>query len=288
MASNQSRPYQDEEWLREKYVDDGVTPGEMADECDVTKESIFRWLEIYGLRRRESKPEPLTRDCEHCGEKFEYPPSREGRKKYCSKKCKHESQKERKDSTCEACGETFTTRPCEIRKFCSPACNGQANRNRVTLSCKECGSEYEVIASEAEGSSFCSRECQFNHGTVELECESCGESFERQRNLVGRSGRDFCTQECFREWSKKEGWGKYQGDNLPMRGAYWNQQRDRALSRDGYECQGCGASESLTVHHIRRRRTFDSESEAHALTNLVTLCRPCHGRRESSSSPGTA
>lgn len=47
------------------------------------------------------------------------------------------------------------------------------------------------------------------------------------------------------------------------------------LERDNYVCQQCGAIENLAVHHI------DRDKQNSELSNLVTLCRSCHGRNHS-------
>ena len=43
----------------------------------------------------------------------------------------------------------------------------------------------------------------------------------------------------------------------------------QAKLRDGMKCQQCGARSPLQVHHTKGMKS-------HALSNLVTLCRPCH------------
>jgi len=78
-----------------------------------------------------------------------------------------------------------------------------------------------------------------------------------------------------------------QGD----RGPNWEQQRNRARSRDGHRCRHCSAPERPSrahhVHHIQPFRTFgyvrgenDKYLEANRLENLVTLCPSCHRRVE--------
>jgi predicted HNH restriction endonuclease len=37
---------------------------------------------------------------------------------------------------------------------------------------------------------------------------------------------------------------------------------------------------SLEVHHLTPVREFDDPLDAHDLSNLVTLCRPCHKELE--------
>ncbi len=71
-------------------------------------------------------------------------------------------------------------------------------------------------------------------------------------------------------------------------GPNWAAQRRKALERDDFRCQVCGASGGdLHVHHIRPFRDFDyvrGENEnyryANEIDNLVTLCPSCHQRAE--------
>jgi 5-methylcytosine-specific restriction endonuclease McrA len=50
--------------------------------------------------------------------------------------------------------------------------------------------------------------------------------------------------------------------------------RRAALARDGYACRECGSRDDLTVHHVVALRDGGHPT---ALTNLLTLCRRCHG-----------
>lgn len=53
MGTNQDRPYQSEAWLRQKYVDERLTLHAMADECGVSHPTISRWMDKYGIERRD-------------------------------------------------------------------------------------------------------------------------------------------------------------------------------------------------------------------------------------------
>jgi 5-methylcytosine-specific restriction endonuclease McrA len=44
------------------------------------------------------------------------------------------------------------------------------------------------------------------------------------------------------------------------------------LERDGWRCQGCGATQRLQVHHKQFRSHSGDDSEE----NLITLCDRCH------------
>ena len=73
-------------------------------------------------------------------------------------------------------------------------------------------------------------------------------------------------------WSWKGGVAKL------GRGAGWTgSSRRHVKARDGYKCAGCGKREqdlifNLSIHHI------DFNRYNHKFTNLVSLCRSCHGR----------
>jgi 5-methylcytosine-specific restriction endonuclease McrA len=46
----------------------------------------------------------------------------------------------------------------------------------------------------------------------------------------------------------------------------------QVLERDGWQCQSCGSSRHLQVHHRKfRSRLGDDTAE-----NLITLCADCH------------
>jgi len=77
--------------------------------------------------------------------------------------------------------------------------------------------------------------------------------------------------------------GVWRSDAIEDYGPNWPEQRRRALERDGYRCQRCGAPHDprrpLQVHHIRPFRTFGyvpgentAYLEANRLENLITLC----------------
>lgn len=79
-----------------------------------------------------------------------------------------------------------------------------------------------------------------------------------------------------------------EGDGSPSYQGGWDTARKTALERDDYECQDCGRTDDeqrdaygcgLNVHHKKRYRTFDDPEQAHKLSNLITLCQPCHTRR---------
>lgn len=57
-------------------------------------------------------------------------------------------------------------------------------------------------------------------------------------------------------------------------GPDWPRIRDLILERDGHQCQACGSTVDLVVHHIWPLRDWGT----HDPENLVTLCPTCHHR----------
>lgn len=51
--------------------------------------------------------------------------------------------------------------------------------------------------------------------------------------------------------------------------------RNKVLERDSWRCQECASAENLQVHHMKSRRELGGDT----MTNLITLCAICHGKR---------
>ena len=62
-----------------------------------------------------------------------------------------------------------------------------------------------------------------------------------------------------------------------IRSARWKGVRLEAKRRDGWKCVQCGEQGRLEVDHIIPVRT--APERAYDLTNLQTLCVPCHSRK---------
>jgi 5-methylcytosine-specific restriction endonuclease McrA len=57
----------------------------------------------------------------------------------------------------------------------------------------------------------------------------------------------------------------------------WKQARAAARQRDGERCTNCGSTYRLQVHH---KVPLSKGGERYALSNLTTLCDPCHRKAE--------
>ncbi|GGM52535.1 homing endonuclease associated repeat-containing protein [Haloarcula argentinensis] len=126
---------------------------------------------------------------------------------------------------------------------------------------------------------------------VEVECDQCGKTFERPKCHLERdwTTHTFCSETCHGNWRE----GRIVGPEHPQfnpnshdeYGVNWEECRSRAIQRDGGKCVRCGVSHDkhreqtgrdLHVHHIVPRTEFDDMKRANRLSNLVTLCAPCH------------
>lgn len=61
------RAYRDEEWLREKYVDEGLNSPQIGEMCGVSQKTVTRWLRKHDIETRgpnrgvnDDKPRPYT------------------------------------------------------------------------------------------------------------------------------------------------------------------------------------------------------------------------------------
>ena len=70
-------------------------------------------------------------------------------------------------------------------------------------------------------------------------------------------------------------------------GSNWGEVRWSIYQRDDFQCRLCDATpvvtsttDGLDVHHITPASEFDSRAEMNDPSNLITLCKSCHGKHE--------
>lgn len=180
--------------------------------------------------------------------------------------------------------------------------------NYITLDCDWCGKSFERVRTEYEryDNHFCSNDCRYEWTEAEnghwddshyvtRECDWCETQFERIKSWDELNERSFCGYDCANQWMN----ANWQGEDAPQweggyrhnqfRGRDWTERRQQVLERDDYECQSCGMDDadhieevgcSLDIHHIVPQREFDDPENAHALDNLVALCKSCHQSHE--------
>lgn len=111
------------------------------------------------------------------------------------------------------------------------------------------------------------------------QCRVCDKAIWSQP----KKKRQFCSITC-----SNVGTRLFSAERNIKRGTYkkyygpsWLSQRRLARERDGFGCQMCKVSEveygmELSVHHIKPFVLFSSSEEANQLSNLLSVCEPCH------------
>ena len=247
---------------------------DIAQKYGTAQTNVRRMMKYYGIQTRkpgektdyfnnkmkpvwdkykESNRKHYSKKCEWCGDSFEID-YRTKNKKFCSEKClkKYWESKQTK-YYCEACGKeiSYTGRHYK-RRFCDkclPKHRSESQRNRIKTNCGYCNKEIYVIPSKYKANKYC-----------------------------------YCDEKCMAKHYAQI----YTGENSPTwtggKHHYtgnWLSARNKARKRDEYTCQICGIHENeygqeLSVHHIKKYKSFENKFEANELKNLVSLCEPCH------------
>lgn len=237
---------------------------------------------------RKYSPTFETRICGYCQEPFsrlDYM-MRSHDYKFCSRKC---AGRKRVENTvlrvgkrnCLTCGIEFVLWIRPEQKYCSHKCKGprisETQRGRVMS-----------IESRAKlSASTKGRQSPLRLPATKFICEGCGVEFEilNGRRFLGH--RRFCTRLCWYTFIRRnpEAIPWFRGGRDPYYGPNWYHMARLARWRDKDTCQDCGVLQEfpvLDVHHkIPRRAFFGNYELANQLNNLVSLCKTCHGIRES-------
>ena len=121
--------------------------------------------------------------------------------KFCSRKCKNESQKFKILLTCKFCGKEFSIYPYLKRKnnYCSRKCYWDATRKKKERICIVCGEKFkplDCLVRKGFGK-YCSKKCQFSvydSKRMKLACPKCKKEFWVSPSTASR--RKFCTKKC--------------------------------------------------------------------------------------------
>lgn len=179
-----------------------------------------------------------------------------------------------------------------------PSGEESKNYSKAKVECASCGEIFERQPAKVERTenNFCSHDCYADwlsgqtgtdnknfEGAV-VACDQCGEDVEVSAWELEEFERNFCSKDCYSLWQSENQIGEanynWKGGVRIYYGGSWERQREKALERDGHQCQACGGGERLHVHHITPFAKFDDHEEANALKNLVVLCASCHRRWE--------
>lgn len=239
-----------------------------------------------------------ARPCVVCGALADRPPAMASLRKTCSVACLRVYQRQQKEArrlskACRFCG--LPPQPNTRMApggFCSFECfqnsrRGKGKTRRPRL-CEHCGAAF-IAKLNYNGSwgRFCSQRClsaklSERPAMLVVQCQRCGASFRRTAAAVKRTKHVFCSRACASQFLTGEQSSAWRGGSDPNRGAGWVKLAERIRARDGYTCQRCTKTqvqngERLSVDHIVPWRLFNSAAEANHPSNLISLCRDCHG-----------
>lgn len=236
-----------------------------------------------------------TTKCQRCEKDFEQPT--ESYRAYCSADCRiaalRDAGKRRihPRPSCKNCGATAKY----AKTFCSYACFNTYRINNPRSLREETKAKISAANKGANGLSGKSNP-MFRHGGASTTTKNCPEC---ERLFVAPSHHVYCSRTCKgrakrREFNNSEQGQmfldrmseKMAGDGNPnwrdgasvvLYARGFTLQLKRSIwERDDYTCQMCkkklSSSRYIATHHR------DGGKDNHSPENLITLCRPCHGK----------
>ena len=246
-------PWQNEQLLREMYVEEGKPAAEIGDILSCDDNTILNWLDEYGIETRPSGGE--VPDALHDKELLEQLYISEG-----------QSLREVADQL----GCSITPVSEWLDRHGIPT--HPVGRNLDSHPVSDDGSRLRELY---EGREMSTTGIADKFGVARSSVLRWFEWHEIEtRAQGGTSGKDSPN------W--KGGYESYYGPN-------WHKNRLRVLERDGHSCRRCGMGPDeheksygcgLNVHHIVPHRTFETPTEANRVDNLITLCKECHLKME--------
>lgn len=243
-----------------------------------------------GLAKRTKE----ARRCLTCGIEFWCIPSyiKAGGGKYCCLACRPKPERTGEMRNCKACGKAFYCHPYnQTHWYCSQQCKGKGRAvSRQTMTCLVCQKSFPMRASEVEQGrgKCCSISCYqiYKFKGSHRVCEVCDKGFYRSPGALKARSSRFCSNECKADyfWQHPEEQHNWKGGQYLRMGKDWRKWSALARKRDKDTCQDCGLQQTvpkLPVHHLKARREFHPDyTHANNLSNLITLCQPCHMHRE--------
>lgn len=254
---------------------------------------------IKAKATRIAKPK-INKNCRTCGKEFEVT-GKSRQAVYCSELCRKQRYKERLiEKKCPQCFNSFKADKRTI--CCSNECKKKYMDTKIELNCIVCGKSFKAMPSRLKrkaSQKCCSNECyrasRRTGKSVNCNCNHCGKGFYKAPSLQKKHDNNFCSVECMGSFYSET--GMFSGENSATYigsfdrhkkyyGPDWHPQRRAARKRDKYICQRCGVSElkygqELSVHHLIPFIKFDDYLEANELSNLISLCEPCHRKEHS-------
>jgi hypothetical protein len=187
---------------------------------------------------------------------------------------------------CKQCGNEFETIPSRIRngrgKYCSRKCFHEFTRNKEIRVCQKCGNEFEAHLSDIKRGrgKFCSRKCFHESREKKIRvCQKCGNEFEAHLSDIKRGRGKFCSKSCAQTRENNANW---QGGISfePYCILFNNEFKERVREFWGRKCGISGTTEKenglkLSVHHVN----YDKQSCCNTTVPLfIPLSREYHNK----------
>lgn len=276
--------YKNQQWLYKTYVEDKTKVEDIAKECNVTTDTIYKWLDKYKIPRRTHKAIEVV--CLNCGKTFKKMQceiNKGNKNHYCSQQCCIEyrrknlkvnpNYKEENSFKCDYCGkEIRVDKSKQMRNkhnFCSKECFGKweatnrvgensSNYKNALLykTCIICNKEFTTYFKNQK---CCSIECgnKIKENKKTLVCVNCNKEFTRTASQIFWSNKRgyeniFCSTKCKKEYHKGENHPNYIQDRTQLKDTNksirWSKEmcdwRKAVYERDNYTCQMCGNKSS--------------------------------------------
>ena len=195
---------------------------------------------------------------------------------------------------CEVCGSTFiaySLNPSYKGRYCSVSCYFKGRWGTVprttTRICRICGESFKTFPSDNH--LFCSARCGFlsrrgktTYPLTTFRCDWCGKDFQKAPSARTKALK-FCSRSCMSKW--QTGFAPFGPEHPRWKGGYaspygtgWQAARQKALDRSKGICELCHKHPVHDVHHRLPVRFFRTIEQAHFPSNLVAICRACHGK----------
>jgi endogenous inhibitor of DNA gyrase (YacG/DUF329 family) len=213
--------------------------------------------------------------CEQCHKVFYDIAS--NRRRFCSHKCKVNSQRVVSPVTCDICGKVFYKIPSKAKKskFCSLKCQGIRRSQKaikVKKICTVCGTVFKVWPSAKE-TKYCCLKCKY---ADQPNITNTGKFKKGQ--TAWNAGLNHNISDLVKKWTGVNN-GRWLGglSTTPYPSEFNDTLKNKIRKRDNYTCRECHQTKAqlgytLAVHHI------DYNKNNNDPVNLISLCKSCHAQ----------
>lgn len=252
--------YKDREWLRNQYVENGLTQYDIADKCGVTQAEISRWMDRLDIQANgQSKAQNPDAKVELLSD--------EGwlREKYHGNSL-----------TIYEIGDMCNVHGATVAKY----------MRKMGIERRE-GTEKQTVHADSMKFTdpyWLEKEYSEKERATEDIAKECGVSQKTISNHL--KANDIPVRDRVQTGEDHPQWN----GGSPVYQLYdWRQARENTFEKYGKACLSCGMGPdehieafgtSLHVHHIEPIATFDDPRDANTVDNLVPLCAECHRKYE--------